>query len=487
MLGPSKPEPAVYLAAFGKHPGWNDHIDDLGLDTDDLVTAKRLLYMQGINQNIDAGAWENLDPDKRLPDFRHEFLWHMNGNGSGHSLIAGRFWSSVDGKGRDKYPMVLCAATVELPDNFAASTALRALAKTHERCTAATTADQIRQIIQSDGDALRATLQPPPQPDMLQGKQIAAVANSRDLAPSREGFHRIVYQIARGMSAYRPNAPANGNKRPEQIRVPLCGMKPADALLFWLRFSLTLLAPTVPILLLAPDPEITRTVPLPPAPEPDDTPPEERSVSTWPPHPARPALGWIDILVGEPTSQNLFCIKANLKSLPLTSEIPYTLDPSFCSASTTSSTPAPPSPPTTPPPGPLSDTPSTRSRAKTGATYKKREARKTTMSQGASRCSVVEHLGAPWSIAAEARIPVRRIRVGSLIAGCMERPQAALPRHQSLLPLQLPMLKIVAAGTYRGLSTTAGGPCRFWSVAHGPGSIHAWELFPVARRVQWHP
>ena len=334
MLGSNAAEPAVYLAAFGKHPGWNDHIDDLGLDTDDLVTAKRLLYVQGINQNIDAGAWENLDPDKRLPDFCHEFLWHMNGN-SGRSLIAGRFWSSVDGKGRDKYPMVLCAATVELPDNFAAGTALRALAKTHERCTAATTADQIREIIQSDRDALRAKVQPPPPPDTLQGKQIAAVANSRDLAPSREGFHRIVYQIARGMAAYRPVGTGSGSRsatsRPEQIRVPLCGMKPADALLFWLRFSLTLLATTVPILLLAPDPEITPTVPAPPAPEPDDIPPEERSVSSWPPPPA-PALGWIDMLVGEPTSQSLFCIKANLKALPLTSEIPYTLDPSFCQA-----------------------------------------------------------------------------------------------------------------------------------------------------------
>src|SRR5215469_9189084 len=118
LLGSSsKPAPALYLAAFGKHPGWNDHIDDLGLDTDDLITAKRLLYVQGINQNIDAGAWENLDPDKRLDAFRHDFLWHMKGTGSGEgdSLIAGRMWSSVDGKGRDKYPMVLCAGTVDLP------------------------------------------------------------------------------------------------------------------------------------------------------------------------------------------------------------------------------------------------------------------------------------------------------------------------------------------------------------------------------------
>ncbi|MGN6366879.1 MAG: hypothetical protein ACTHN5_01315, partial [Phycisphaerae bacterium] len=256
MLGSNK-EPAVYLAAFGKHPGWNDHIDDLGLDTDDLVTAKRLLYMQGINQNIDAGSWQNLDPEKRLNDFRHEFLWHM-GTKNADSLIAGRFWSSVDGKGRDKYPMVLCAGTVELPDNFAAHVALRALAQTNQRCRDASTADQVRQVLLTDRDLLRAKLQPPPPPDQLQGAQIAAVANHRDLAPSREGFHRIVYQFIRGMAAYRPGAPANGNKRPEQLRVPLCGMKPADALLFWLRFSLTFLNPDVRLRLRAPAPAVPR-------------------------------------------------------------------------------------------------------------------------------------------------------------------------------------------------------------------------------------
>jgi hypothetical protein len=311
MLGPSKPEPAVYLAAFGKHPGWNDHIDDLGLDTDDLINAKRLLYMQGINQNIDAGAWENLDPDKRIDAFRHDFLWHMSGQSGGddHSLIAGRMWSSVDGKGRDKYPMVLCAGTVELPDSFAGKTALRALAQTHERCAAATTADEVRQIMDADRESLRAALNPLPSTNgTLEASQIAKVASSPDLAPKREGFHRIVYQIARGMSAYRPGAAANTARRPEQIRVPLCGMPPHEALLFWLRFVLTFLDPNVPILALAPEPTITRNEFFPTSP------------------------GWIDIIVGEPTAQNLFCIKASTKSLPLTSEIPYTLDPSFCRA-----------------------------------------------------------------------------------------------------------------------------------------------------------
>src|SRR5205085_2200920 len=94
FLSPAaKPAPALHLAAFGKHPGWNDHLDDLGLDTAPLVNAKRLLYIQGISQNIDSGAWDKLEdtapvsdgtpllaPIARLDLFRHDFLWYMPGD-----------------------------------------------------------------------------------------------------------------------------------------------------------------------------------------------------------------------------------------------------------------------------------------------------------------------------------------------------------------------------------------------------------------------
>jgi hypothetical protein len=30
-----------HLGAFGKHPGWNDHLDDQGLDTNELINLKR--------------------------------------------------------------------------------------------------------------------------------------------------------------------------------------------------------------------------------------------------------------------------------------------------------------------------------------------------------------------------------------------------------------------------------------------------------------
>ena len=61
----------IFLGAFGKHPGWDDHIEDLGLETASLVQAKTLFYVQGIGGEIDAGAWEKLDDSQRLAAFKH--------------------------------------------------------------------------------------------------------------------------------------------------------------------------------------------------------------------------------------------------------------------------------------------------------------------------------------------------------------------------------------------------------------------------------
>ena len=38
--GKSSRAPFINLGAFGKHPGWDDHIDDLGLESSQLINAK---------------------------------------------------------------------------------------------------------------------------------------------------------------------------------------------------------------------------------------------------------------------------------------------------------------------------------------------------------------------------------------------------------------------------------------------------------------
>ena len=96
-------QPMINLAAFGKHPGWDDHIPGIGLETEGLANLKQLLYVTGIGGQIDSGGWEKLEAGKRLEGFDHTFLWQRQGQ-----LLLGRLWSSTDRKGRAKYPMVIC-------------------------------------------------------------------------------------------------------------------------------------------------------------------------------------------------------------------------------------------------------------------------------------------------------------------------------------------------------------------------------------------
>ena len=93
----------VILAGFGKHPAWDDHIDDIGLETESLVIAKRVIYSEGIASQISSGAWNQLQNSRRAMDFDHRFVW-----GRSDQSIVGGLWASTDGKGRALFPMVVC-------------------------------------------------------------------------------------------------------------------------------------------------------------------------------------------------------------------------------------------------------------------------------------------------------------------------------------------------------------------------------------------
>ncbi len=94
----------LHLALFGKHPCWNDHMEDYGLRTPSLVEFKRRLYYEGVSGRLDSGAWRNLSPEHRIEAFDHELLW----TGS-TGVIFAVLWHSADAGGRAAYPMVAAA------------------------------------------------------------------------------------------------------------------------------------------------------------------------------------------------------------------------------------------------------------------------------------------------------------------------------------------------------------------------------------------
>src|ERR1700722_2201124 len=162
---PAGAAPRLILAVFGKHPGWDDHMTGIGIENETLAYIKQTLYVAGIGRQIDSGSWEKLEAEKRQDGFDHTFLWLRGGH-----TVLGQLWSSKDGKGRSKYPMVLCVDSEPGAAGFLLNTVRPGMENLRDACKAALTADQVSsnaRIAQeqlntiSDGHASR------PEPDRM--------------------------------------------------------------------------------------------------------------------------------------------------------------------------------------------------------------------------------------------------------------------------------------------------------------------------------
>ena len=126
--------PRFFLGAFGKHPGWNDHLDDIGLVTSSLVEARSILY-GGIAHQIEQAAWEKAGAGKVMPGFDHLIHWRRV-----NEKITGLIWSSQDGKGRALYPMITVAHSVSRSFSWLAGELLPALEDVKTKCRSTTSA-----------------------------------------------------------------------------------------------------------------------------------------------------------------------------------------------------------------------------------------------------------------------------------------------------------------------------------------------------------
>ena len=299
--GRSGRAPFIHLGAFGKHPGWNDHVDDMGLESEQLINAKRIFYIQGMSGNIDSGAWDRLGEDDQLKQFRHVFAWR-----TGDDLVIGRLWSSSDGKGRKRYPMIVCAHCGGMPMAWAFAHVLPQLEKIEAGCAATTEASVVRSIVDRAREELRSQLpgrdDSTPDGDTSAPSPLATLAHRPEMGIELKGLLAILYQVERELTAFRPNQKSDRSRiasvAPRHLRVPACAPTPDEAMLLWLRFMLTQLDPNTPLCVIYPLDE-----------------------------------QFIDLIVGEPTPTQLFCVRASTRKIPLTTDIPYNLDAEFISRS----------------------------------------------------------------------------------------------------------------------------------------------------------
>ncbi len=291
--------PAVFLGAFGKHPGWDDHIEPIGLSSDVLLAVRDILYVAGIGGVINGALWEK-KPEETLPAIGHVFCWS-----SETDTILGRMWSSVDGKGRARYPM---AAVVHLGLPFSYSLAARTapvLARVETGCRQATTADEVRAIFAAGQEELRTALAQPP--DGLGAEADRAVCSRvAEAIHLNEGdaFPRTLYTIEGKMHAFK-HSPRNGLSKislkmlesetpAQQARLPAPPDDSIDGIAFWQKVVVGCNPSRLPLLYL---------------------------------HPV--GCGWLDLIVGTPTARELFCLRANEVGMPLASTVPYEIEPVF--------------------------------------------------------------------------------------------------------------------------------------------------------------
>lgn len=274
------------LAAFGKHPGWNDHIPGIGVETEALAHVKHAMYVSGIGGRIDAGAWKVLDAEKRLEGFRHTFLWFRGGH-----AILGRMHSSEDGLRRKEYPLVFCVDAEGISPERMLTAVLPELERLLNACQATASAAQVTAECGTVQDRLRDILlrqaTPAIPPLNLSPELRRRFIEHLDLGPERVGMLRILHELG---SAGSRESESDADAR--HLRLPLAADSPQHALLLWAGFLQGAVTAATPLLFIS-----------------------------------RDGADWIDAVVGEPNSDDFFCLQASLKALPLASQIPYDLTP----------------------------------------------------------------------------------------------------------------------------------------------------------------
>jgi hypothetical protein len=315
--GPSQDggAPAAYVATFGKHPAWNDFADDLGLETDRLVELKRLV-MQAIDVN--AAQWEHLHEQQRLDGLRHLLVWVTE-----QGVVVARLWSSSDGKGRKRYPMVACAEFRGVTPAAVLGRVPPVLERVERECRAATTPAEVGTALDRARAELRqwvvsAASAPG---DLSPADAAARLTACAALGEPRRGLTTLLYRLDQeapqlltwgrdGRAASSDSRAGSG--RPAYLRLPACAADPADAARLWARFLSAAVTRRASCMVILPAGE-----------------------------------RWADLVLGDPTPASLYCLRANEKGVPLTPDLPYTLDAAFADKARqflASLAPAPPRP-----------------------------------------------------------------------------------------------------------------------------------------------
>lgn len=258
----------VKLAGFGKHPAWDDHIDDLGLTTETLVITRRILYSEGIAAQLSSGAWNRLEETGHAMEFDHRFVWSREAQ----SVIGG-IWASSDGKGRAHFPMIVC---LQIGVN-----GWRAI-------------DRFLELVEELGALCQKTKDQQKFRDLFTETQLRVSSYAFSNLDSKIGSHDLSGQreeavlngmiaLSQGIRNHRKRVVRQG-VRSVHFRLPAISPQPKKSLEFWAGYLENQLDLRLPCLTIA-----------------------------------SAGLGPVDIITGEPEANDFFCLRAAEARLPMTS------------------------------------------------------------------------------------------------------------------------------------------------------------------------
>jgi hypothetical protein len=257
----------IEIAGFGKHPAWDDHIDDIGLNTESLVLAKQLLYSEGIATQLASGAWDQLEKSGNAIEFDHRFVWCRD-----QQAIVGAIWASADRKGRARFPLVVCAQTAS-PGSRAIDLLFDPIERLGALCRAAKQQEEIR-------DAFRRA-----QWDIsaagLPGTNENPFSTMTDSGQS--SILSALVTLSGGLDHWRSRQAARTSG--SHFRLSAISSKAKEKLNFWSAYLAT------------------------------------QHIASNPPYIVIAANGkeWIDVILGEPLENDFYCLRANASALPITS------------------------------------------------------------------------------------------------------------------------------------------------------------------------
>ena len=283
--------PRIFLSGFGKHPGWNDHMDEIGVITDSLIMGKAILY-DGIAHQVESAVWEKAGPGRVAPGFDHVIHWRRM-----HESLTGLMWSSSDGKGRSLYPMIILAHCVGQPFGWHAAEVLPALQEVGEKCRATKLGISVLAILNAAQESLRTR----PSSNAGEAKGGAGIGVKNWTAHfSREpvALRRVLHHLLVNFRAFAPgsgewcNSKKQAPAQSRSLRLPVVpGATPAESLNAWMSFLSTQLDPSVPLLGLLPA-----------------------------------GRNWLDVIVGDPGPVDFFVLRSQPVGTMVVTDIPYQLE-----------------------------------------------------------------------------------------------------------------------------------------------------------------